>query len=249
MEQRLIPADDGIKLHVGVTGAGPDLVVLSGGPGCVHYLADDSIAPRGLRAWYPEPRGVGRSDGAAHTMLEAVADLEAVRRSIKVESWIVLGHSWGSDLAVFYALQHPRAVSGVIGIAGTGVQKDRTWSEVYHAERDKEPDIPIAWDSEVHAALSSSYLEWIHEPQLLRRLADCPTSMTFIAAGLDIRPSWPLEQLAALLPRGSFKRIPDVPHDFWATDPPVWVEVVTDACSRFINWRSRPCRCPPRSIS
>jgi len=230
MKSLHVVADDGIKLHVGVTGDGPDVVMLSGGPGCGQYLEDESIAPLGMRAWYPEPRGVGRSDGSAHTMREAVADLEAIRRTLEIEAWIVLGHSWGSDLAVYYAVHHPKSVHGVIGVAGRGIQRDRTWSEAYHAGKHLEPNIPIAWDADVHAALNRDYVRWIHEPRLLRQLADCPVPTALIAAGLDIRPSWPLEQLAALLPRGSFQRVADVPHDFWATAPATWVDVITDAC-------------------
>src|SRR3954465_9079489 len=88
VQSGLIRGDDGIRLHVGGTGAGAGGGVLSGGPCCVQYLEDDEIAPVGFRAWYPEPRGVGRSAGSAHTMAKAVADLEAVRRSVGVESWI-----------------------------------------------------------------------------------------------------------------------------------------------------------------
>ena len=32
------------------TGLGPDVLILSGGPGCVHYLADESLAPLGFRS-------------------------------------------------------------------------------------------------------------------------------------------------------------------------------------------------------
>ncbi len=231
VQSRTIPADDGTALHVGVTGEGPDVVVLSGGPGCVHYLEDDHLAPAGFRAWYPEPRGVGRSAGGPHTMAQAVADLEAVRRAVGVASWIVLGHSWGGDLGVFYALQHPKALCGVVTIAGTGLQRDRTWSQQYHAGKDSEPQIPIDWVPEVHAALLTSFIDWIHQPRVLRQVADCTVTMRFIASGRDIRPSWPLEQLAELAPLGSFDRVPDVPHDFWATHPDVWVRVVTDACA------------------
>src|SRR5262245_45587159 len=99
MESRLIRVRD-VELHVGVTGAGPDVVVLSGGPGCVQYLERDELAPRGHRAWFPEPRGVGRSGGGPHTMGEAIADLESIRTAAGVGSWIVLGHSWGCDLGV-----------------------------------------------------------------------------------------------------------------------------------------------------
>src|SRR5690348_4051361 len=133
MRSLKVPAGDGTLLHVGVTGVGPDVAVLSGGPGCVHYLEDDHLAPRGMRAWYPEPRGVGRSGGGPHDLDRAVAGLEAVRRHAGVDDWSVLGHSWGSDLAVRYALDHPDRVNLVVGIAGHGLHKDRTWSQVYEA--------------------------------------------------------------------------------------------------------------------
>jgi len=55
--------------------------------------------------------------------------------------------------------------------------------------------------------------------------------MHFIAAGDDIRPSWPLAQLAALVPDGTFLTVPGVPHDFWSTHPEVWIETVTRACA------------------
>jgi proline iminopeptidase len=225
-----VRADDQTDLHVGVTGSGPDVVVLSGGPGCVHYLEHDDIAPRDMRAWYPEPRGVGRSAGGPHTLEEAVADLEAVRRHADVDSWVVLGHSWGSDLAVRYALDHPSHVRSVVGVAGHGLHKDRTWSEIYESLKHTEPKIDIEWDRPVHYALSASFVEWIHEPDLLRRLADCRVPMSIVAAELDVRPSWPLRQLAALVQRGVFVEIPGVPHDLWSTHPKVWVDVVTDAC-------------------
>lgn len=230
MRSLMVPADDRILLHVGVTGDGPDVVVLSGGPGCVHYLEDDELAPRGMRAWYPEPRGVGRSEGGPHDLAQAVADLEAVRRAEGIDSWVVLGHSWGSDLAVRYALDHPDRVRSVIGVAGHGLHKDRTWSEIYESLRHVEDDIEIEWNPGVHSALGESFAQWIHEADLFRRLADSTVYMTFISARDDIRPSWPLRQLAELVPLGRFEEVPDVPHNLWLTDPAVWVNLVTKAC-------------------
>ncbi|MBB6629228.1 alpha/beta hydrolase [Nocardioides sp. KIGAM211] len=222
---------DGVELHVGVTGEGPDVVVLSGGPGCVHYLERDEIAPAGYRCWYPEPRGVGRSGGGPHTMERAVDDLEAIRAAMGVERWTVLGHSWGSDLAVRYAVDHPEAVEGVVGLCGRGPQRDRHWSEAYEAGRPDEPVVDIAFDPGVHASLGASFTEWIHTPDLWRGLADCDVPMRFIAAEHDIRPSWPLAQLAALVRHGSFETVPGVPHDFWSTHPDVWRATVARACS------------------
>lgn len=231
MRSTTVPADDGTLLHVGVTGVGPDVVVLSGGPGCVHYLEDDELAPRGMRAWYPEPRGVGRSGGGPHDLDQAVTDIEAVRRHAGVDHWRVLGHSWGSDLAVRYALDHPDRVSSVVGIAGHGLHKDRTWSQVYEAARHLEDDIVIDWVPAVHAALNDSFVQWIHQPDLFRRLADSTVPMSFIAAENDIRPSWPLRQLSALVPGGRFEELSGADHNLWATDPQVWVETVTRSLS------------------
>jgi proline iminopeptidase len=165
-------------------------------------------------------------------MARAVEDLEDVRQAAGVASWVVLGHSWGSDLAVRYALEHPDRVAAVVGIAGHGLHKDRSWSEAYHARRHTEDAIRIDWSREVHAAMSESFLEWIHEPGLLRSLADSPVRMRFIAAAKDIRPNWPLRQLAQLVPAGSFEVVAEVDHNFWTTDPERWTEVVTEACTR-----------------
>jgi proline iminopeptidase len=235
MRAMSVTADDGTLLHVGVTGEGPDVVVLSGGPGCVHYLEDDALAPSGMRAWYPEPRGVGRSQGGPHDLVQAVADIEAVRRADDVDSWIVLGHSWGSDLAVRYALDHPARVRSVVGVAGHGLHKDRTWSQSYESARHLEADIEIDWEPAVHAALSASFVRWIHEPDVLRQLADSTVAMTFIAPQNDIRPSWPLRQLASLIPHGEFEEVPGVAHNFWATDPHIWIDVITKACHARID--------------
>ncbi|OIV39517.1 hydrolase [Mangrovactinospora gilvigrisea] len=231
MDERMITAPDGVSLHVGVSGSGPDVVVLSGGPGCVHYLEDDRLVPHGMRAWFPEPRGVGRSGGGPHTMAEAVVDLEAIRESLGISRWSVLGHSWGSELAVRYALQHPDAVAQVISVAGRGPQRDRTWSQIYEAGKPNDVVIEIANEPAVWKSLSASFTEWIHHPTLFRDLADSPVPMAFIAAGGDIRPPWPLKQLAELVPGATFQVVPDVPHDFWSTHPDIWVEVVTAACA------------------
>jgi proline iminopeptidase len=230
MESRMIQVG-AATLHVGVTGDGPDVVVLTGGPGCVQYLEGDDLAPREHRAWYPELRGVGRSGGGPHTMEEAIADLEGIREAVGVGTWIVVGHSWGCDLGVRYAVEHPEAVAAVVGIAGRGPQRDRTWSEAYESGKPTEPLVEIAWAPDVHAALSASFTDWIHRPNLWRELATCDVPMHFIAAGNDIRPSWSIEQVAALVPRGRFSTVPGVPHDFWFTHPEVWTKTITNACT------------------
>jgi proline iminopeptidase len=164
-------------------------------------------------------------------MAQAVEDLEGIRVASGVKKWIVVGHSWGSDLAVRYALDRPSSVSRVVGIAGHGLHKDRTWSQAYELGKLTEPQHDIPWNAAVWESLGESFIEWIHRPRLYRDLADTEVPMAFLAAGNDIRPSWPLAQLAALVPNGRFETIPDVPHDFWLTHPEVWKAAIERECS------------------
>src|SRR5688500_12713979 len=50
MDERVVVARDGVSLHVGGSGSGPDVVMLSGGPGCVQYLEQDRLVPAGMGA-------------------------------------------------------------------------------------------------------------------------------------------------------------------------------------------------------
>jgi hypothetical protein len=77
MESRLIQVRDA-TLHVG-------------GPGCVQYLERDEISPPGHRAWYPEPRGVGRSGGGPTPCKKQSLILRA-----SVRRWVLIP---GSSLA------------------------------------------------------------------------------------------------------------------------------------------------------
>lgn len=229
METVVVTADDGVALHVAYVGSGPDVVVLSGGPGCVHYLADEALFPRGVRWWFPDPRGVGASAGGPHDMTRAIEDLECIRRAIGVDSWRVLGHSWGSDLGVRYALDLPQRVKGLVGIAGHGLHRDREWSAAYEDGKAGEAQIEIAWVPPVHSSLWDDFKNWIHQPRLWRRLADTQVPMVFVAAGADIRPSWPLAQLAALVPRAELMTVDGAVHDFWNDEPRRWRDVCDEA--------------------
>jgi len=131
-------------------------------------------------------------------MARAIDDLEAIRRALDIEEWIVLGHSWGSDLAVRYALDHARRLRGIVGIAGHGLHRDREWSAAYEAGKANESPVEIDWVPEVHAALWKSFKDWIHQPTPWRALADstvpCPSSLqatTFAQAGrYNNSPNW-----------------------------------------------------------
>jgi proline iminopeptidase len=92
---------------------------LHGGPGAgaavtdrAYYRADK------YRAILFDQRGAGRSKPFAcvrdNNIDFLVADIEALRRHLGVERWIVSGGSWGSALAMFYALRYPARVSRLL---------------------------------------------------------------------------------------------------------------------------------------
>ncbi|HWM34998.1 MAG TPA: alpha/beta fold hydrolase [Pseudolysinimonas sp.] len=75
-----------------------------------------------------DQRGCGRSEPWAIDALDTlddnttqtlIADIEALREHLGIDSWLVHGVSWGSTLALAYALAHPARVSAIVVMAVT----------------------------------------------------------------------------------------------------------------------------------
>ena len=112
---------DGHDLYWEVSGnpAGPVVVFVHGGPGA-------GTAPAYRRFFDPatwrivlfDQRGCGRSRPnssiIANTTGHLVADMEALRRHLGVERWLLFGGSWGSTLALAYGEAHPRHCLGFV---------------------------------------------------------------------------------------------------------------------------------------
>lgn len=92
---------------------------LHGGPGA-------GITPNHRRFFNPEKyriilfdqRGAGKSKPYAelreNTLWDLIADIEIIREKLKVSKWLVFGGSWGSTLALTYAISHPERVLHLI---------------------------------------------------------------------------------------------------------------------------------------
>jgi len=94
------------------TPEGIPTVFLHGGPGAgstpQHRRFFD---PDAYRIVVYDQRGSGRSRPLGelrdNTTPALIADLEALRRHLGIERWLVFGGSWGSTLAIAYAEHHP----------------------------------------------------------------------------------------------------------------------------------------------
>src|SRR5262249_10942188 len=98
------------------------------GPGLAYdYLLPlDRLAGPGRRIIFYDQRGTGRSLrplSRDYTLGAQVADLDAVRRAVHARKIVLLGHSWGTVVALAYAIAHPDEVASVI-LVGMGAPSD-----------------------------------------------------------------------------------------------------------------------------
>lgn len=80
-----------------------------------------------------EQRGCGRSKPHAsvadtslssNTLERLIDDIERLRESMRIDTWILNGVSWGSTLALAYAQAHPERVRGIVLFAVTTTSQD-----------------------------------------------------------------------------------------------------------------------------
>ncbi|MEV4571822.1 alpha/beta hydrolase [Nonomuraea jabiensis] len=128
-----IVTDDGVRLWAVRSGEGRPVVFCHGGPGLWDTLEDVAGLLSGVAAVHRwDQRGCGRSQRLGpYSTARTVADLDAVRRHFGLETMVLLGHSWGAQLALRYALDHPDRVRGLIYVSGTGIDPSDTWREEY----------------------------------------------------------------------------------------------------------------------
>jgi proline iminopeptidase len=94
-------------------------VFVHGGPGGGTEPAHRRLFdPARYRIILFDQRGCGRSTPHAelreNTTWDLVADMEALRGLLGIESWLVFGGSWGSTLALAYAETHPERVLALV---------------------------------------------------------------------------------------------------------------------------------------
>ncbi|TYL55983.1 prolyl aminopeptidase [Nocardioides sp. BGMRC 2183] len=151
----LLDVEDGQRLYWEEWGnpAGVPTIYLHGGPG--GGLGTSSYRHRfdltRCRVIGLEQRGCGRStphasdpaiDLEVNTTGHLVGDIERLRRRLGVDRWVVNGVSWGSTLALAYAVAHPERVRGLLLYAVTTTSR----REVEWITEGVGAIFPEAWD-------------------------------------------------------------------------------------------------------
>jgi pimeloyl-ACP methyl ester carboxylesterase len=113
---------DGLSLHYWQSGRGPDLVLIHGLGGNLAgwHLTMVPELQREYRVTTYDLRGHGRSEAprSGYTTRDMADDLRGLLDALGVEQARVVGHSWGVDIALHFALRHPDRVSELVLIEG-----------------------------------------------------------------------------------------------------------------------------------
>ncbi|MDW4909964.1 alpha/beta fold hydrolase [Streptomyces sp. ADMS] len=151
-ETETVRTDDGTGLWARRSGQGEPLALCHGGPGLWDMFEDVTGLLGDVASvvrW--DQRGCGRSDPSdgPWTTERAVADLDAVRGHFGLERMTLLGHSWGAQLALSYALAHPERVRALVYVSGTGIGPDAGWHDAYRrnfrARLAESPELLARW--------------------------------------------------------------------------------------------------------
>jgi proline iminopeptidase len=112
----MLPIRD-VSLFVKTMGKGDPLLLMHGGPG-LDYTTLSSLEPLAdqFTLIFYDHRANGRSTGAAESMTweNLTADADALRESLGFDTWAVLGHSFGGQVALEYALRYQKRVSHLL---------------------------------------------------------------------------------------------------------------------------------------
>lgn len=116
-----LPVSGGHRLYWEESGnpKGVPVVFLHGGPGAgCSPLHRRFFDPEHYRIVLFDQRGAGRSAPHAgltdNTTGHLVEDIEALRRMLEVDRWLLFGGSWGSTLALAYGQAYPERCLGFI---------------------------------------------------------------------------------------------------------------------------------------
>jgi proline iminopeptidase len=120
-ESGMLPLDSLHTMYYEQSG-NPDgipVVFLHGGPGSGASPSHRQFFdPAAYRIVIFDQRGAGRSKPLGelrdNSTPHLIADMEALRRHLGIERWMVFGGSWGSTLALAYAEHHPARTMALI---------------------------------------------------------------------------------------------------------------------------------------
>lgn len=182
-------------------GEGYPVLIINGGPGMNSHgfasLAESLSADN--RTIIYDQRGTGESglndmSASKFTIQKMVEDIEALRKHLGYDQWIVLGHSFGGMLAYAYAAEYPGRVRAMIQSHSGGMDLDirnglNILSRLSQAERDSlthyAAKIRLGDDSKETALKRARFLApaYLYDKSLAPKIAERLTQGNMIING------------------------------------------------------------------
>jgi pimeloyl-ACP methyl ester carboxylesterase len=206
-----VKVDDGIYLHVRCWPgrARPFLLVhgLSSNARLWDEVAAElAAAGHGVHAVDLRSHGESDSPPGGYDTLTAAADLAR----IEIDDAIVAGQSWGGNVAVAYAAQHPEMVAGLVLVDGGWIDLPAEFPDWATCEAAlRPPDIDGLPAAELDSMLRSAHPGW---------------SESAIRATMANMRVWPDGTLARRLP---IARHMQIVRSMWEQPPGQWYPQVT----------------------
>jgi pimeloyl-ACP methyl ester carboxylesterase len=135
-------ASNGIHLHVADQGNGTPAIVF------LHYWGGSSrtwnnviaALPKAYRTVAPDHRGWGDSDAPAsgYALADFADDAQGVIDSLRLDQFVLVGHSMGGKIAQLLASRRPKGLTGLVMVAPS-------------------PPVPLVLPAEVRAQMESAY--------------------------------------------------------------------------------------------
>jgi HAD superfamily hydrolase (TIGR01509 family) len=183
---------DGVRLHYLDRGAGPPVVLLHGNGAMIEDFEISGIVDRLAKRYrvivFDRP-GFGHSNRPRGRAWTPTAQAELLRKALRelgIERPLVVGHSWGTLVALALALAHHNELSGLVLVSGYYFPTARADVALLSP-----PAIPVLGD--VMRYTISPALGRLLMPKLLRKIfAPAPVTARFAAefpTDLALRPS------------------------------------------------------------
>lgn len=202
----LLPRPDGAALYWEASGApgGRPALYLHGGPG-------GGLGRGGYRRRFDparhlivglDQRGCGRSTPWAIDDLDGldrndtatlIDDIEALREHLGIDRWLIHGVSWGTTLALAYALEHPDRVTELVLTAVTSGSRE----EVDWLTEGVGAIFPEAWERFAGAVvphdgerLVETYARMLRHPDPVVRAATADAWDEWESTHVSLDPNW-----------------------------------------------------------
>ena len=240
---------DGFRVRYLTAGTGEALVMLHGGGGIEFNPGHDLLAET-FAVTAIEMPGFGAQDNDRTNTMAELADLIAkITSAIGLDTFRLLGTSFGGSTALWFAIRHPDRLTHLVlevpASFRTGSPRPDTltpqqFTAAFHAHPQRKPWLtpPDPTRLAKNMAFIGRVFGPEHDPELETLLPAVFTPTLVLLGTRDgLFGTRPGKHYARLLPQVSVQHVYDAAHDLSGDRPEAFADIVTDFLNRGMAFR------------